>query len=363
MVEPVNVSPRRLLHGGALERASAEFAIKSEQWIDLSTGISPNSWPVPVVPEQVWRRLPDANDDLLVTAASYYGCRESELLPISGSQLAIEQIPQLVKAGSVAMPVWGYAEHSYCWQLAGHKIHWYSDYQQLEKLVNSGQVNSAVVINPNNPTTELFAQDQLLRILGVLQGEQGQLLVDEAFMDSCTQHSLCNLLPDQYCPRGLIILRSVGKFFGLAGMRLGFVIASRDFIQRLEQQISPWAVNHMARWVGQRALTDFRWQQQQRQRLLSRSKAWQRHLQTLLPTFKWFRSDCFVTAFGNHEQCECLYRRLGQSAILVRLLCSARDGLHNTGHCDGAAIRFGLPLKSHEPLIFEKLRALKMERL
>jgi len=363
MIEPTDVAPHSPPHGGALHRASSEFAIKPEHWIDLSTGISPNSWPVPELPEKVWRSLPDAEDNLLTTAANYYGCRESELLPISGSQFAIEQIPQLINTGSVAVPIWGYAEHSYRWQLAGHKLHWYSDYQQLEKLVSSGQVNSAVVINPNNPSTELFTQDQLLKLLAVLQGGQGQLLVDEAFMDSCANHSLCNLLADQCCPEGLIILRSVGKFFGLAGIRLGFVIASEDFIQRLEQQLSPWAVNHVARWVGQRALIDISWQQQQRQRLVDSSKAWQQQLQTLLPSFKWHRSDCFITAFANREQCESLYRQLGQSAILVRLLCSARDGLHSAGHSDGAALRFGLPLESQQPTIIEKVRALEWQPL
>ena len=256
MIAPLDAVQKRPPHGGALHRASAEFAIKPEHWIDLSTGISPNSWPVPTLPEQVWRSLPDAEDDLLATAANYYGCHKSELLPISGSQFAIEQIPQLIKTGSVAVAIWGYAEHSYRWQLAGHKLHWYSDYQQLEKLLSSGQVDSAVVINPNNPSTELFTQTQLLTLLGMLQTSRGNLLVDEAFMDSCAEHSLCNLLADQPCPEGLIILRSVGKFFGLAGIRLGFVIASENFIQCLEQQLSPWAVNHAARWIGQRALID-----------------------------------------------------------------------------------------------------------
>ena len=372
MIKPIDTAPlifssHRPPHGGALHRASAEFAIEPEQWIDLSTGISPNSWPVPALPEQVWRSLPDAEDNLLATAANYYGCRESELLPISGSQFAIEQIPQLIKTAAVAVPVWGYAEHSYRWQLAGHQLHWYSDYQELEMLVSSGQVSSAVVINPNNPSTELLTQAQLLKLLGILQTRQGNLLVDEAFMDSCAEHSLCNLLADRPCPAGLIILRSVGKFFGLAGIRLGFVIASGDFIQRLEQRLSPWAVNHIARWVGCHALTDSHWQQQQRQRLVNSSKDWQQQLQQLLPSFQWHRSDCFITAFGDRQQCENLYRQLGQSAVLVRLLCSARDGLRDieksSGYSDGAALRFGLPLPSQQPTVVEKISALEWQPL
>lgn len=372
MIKPINGAPLILpphmpTHGGALHRASAEFAIEPEKWIDLSTGISPNSWPVPALPEQVWRSLPDAEDNLLATAASYYGCRESELLPISGSQFAIEQIPQLIKTAAVAVPVWGYAEHSYRWQLAGHQLHWYSDYQELEMLVSSGQVNSAVVINPNNPSTELLTQAKLLKLLGILQTRQGNLLVDEAFMDSCAEHSLCNLLADRPCPAGLIILRSVGKFFGLAGIRLGFVIASGDCIQRLEQRLSPWAVNHIARWVGRHALTDSSWQQQQRQSLVNSSTDWRQQLQQLLPSFHWHRSDCFITAFADRQQCESLYRQLGQSAVLVRLLCSARDGLRDieksSGYSDGAALRFGLPSPNQQPTVVERISALEWQPL
>ena len=361
--KPVHPKP---VHGGALYKASKEFAIAPEHWIDLSTGISPVAWPVPAPPIEAWRSLPDTEDGLVAGAADYYGCRVSEIVPTSGS-ICHRADPAADKTGSVAVPIWGYAEHSYRWQLAGHKLHWYSDYQQLEKLVSSGQVDSAVVINPNNPSTALFTLAELQHLMAVLAINNGKLVVDEAFMDSYQEHSLCTILADQPCPKGLIILRSVGKFFGLAGIRLGFVIASENFIQCLEQQLSPWAVNHAARWIGQRALIDTHWQQQQRQRLLSSSKAWQQQLQRLLPYFKWHRSDCFITAFGNRDQCENLYRQLGQSAILVRLLCSARNGLHDAantrGDSDGAALRFGVPLDSQQSTIIKKISALEWQPL
>ena len=360
-------APPKLVHGGALYRASKEFAIAPEHWIDLSTGISPVAWPVPVPPIEAWRSLPDAEDGLVAQAADYYGCTASEILPISGSQFAIEQIPQLLSAGSVAVPVWGYAEHSYRWQLAGHQLYWYSSYQELADLVETNTVNNAVVINPNNPSTELFSLPELQQILAALRTKNGKLLVDEAFIDSADEHSLCRLLQGQPCPDGLIILRSVGKFFGLAGIRLGFVIANEAFIQRLEAQLSPWAVNHIARWVGRHALADRDWHRRQCQRLVQDSMAWQGQLKSLFPAFDWQRSDYFVTAFADRQSCEKLYQQLAQCALLVRLLWSAREGLQSTsgngngngdgdGDGDGAALRFGLPSLSQQQVVMERIK-------
>ena len=363
-------APPKLVHGGALHRASKEFAIAPEHWIDLSTGISPEAWPVPAPPMEAWRSLPDTEDGLIAGAADYYGCRVSEILPTSGSQFAIEQIPQLVDVGAVAVPVWGYAEHSYRWQLAGHQLYWYSSYQELAHLVETKTVANALVINPNNPSTELFTLAELQHLMAVLAVNNGKLVVDEAFMDSCEEHSLCTILADRSCPPELIILRSVGKFFGLAGIRLGFVIASEVFIQRLEPQLSPWAVNHIARWVGQQALADRDWQRRQRQRLVQHSAVWQTQLKILFPAFDWQRSDCFVTAFADRQSCEKLYQKLGESALLVRLLCSAREGLQggfqSQSHSvkvggksdkkpDGAALRFGLPAPSQQQAVIDRI--------
>jgi L-threonine-O-3-phosphate decarboxylase len=358
------------LHGGALYRASKEFAIALEHWIDLSTGISPEAWPVPALPIEAWRSLPDAEDGLVAGAANYYGCRVSEILPTSGSQFAIEQIPQSIDIGAVAVPVWGYAEHSYRWQLAGHQLHWYSNYQELAHLVETQTVGNALVINPNNPSTTLFTLAELQHLMATLAINNGKLVVDEAFMDSYEEHSLCTILADRRCPPELIILRSVGKFFGLAGIRLGFVIASEAFIQRLEQQLSPWAVNHVARWVGQQALADHEWHRRQRQRLVEHSMVWQTQLKILFPAFDWQRSDCFVTAFADRQSCEKLYQRLGETALLVRLLCSAREGLQGGFESepdgvkvdgeveekpDGAALRFGLPALSQQQAVIDRI--------
>jgi cobalamin biosynthetic protein CobC len=319
-----------IVHGGDLTSATNTFGIPKGQWIDLSTGISPWSWPVPTVPEIIWQSLPDAGDGLEQAAAEFYGCDADAVLPVAGSQAGLQKIPAILDRGPVAIPFRGYEEHRLAWFKAGHDIVSYRDAGQLEQLITSGQVRHAVVINPNNPTGEIIERETLLVLKQQLQKRQGWLLVDEAFMDAVSGKSLVSESPEQ----GLIVLRSLGKFFGLAGLRLGFVIAPPDLWRRLTELLAPWGVSHPARWVGKQALTDIHWHRMQRQRLISQSAQWNEQLTKNFPGLRMARSPLFVSGSGDAGLCECLYRELGQLGVLVRLF-EEKDRQR--------MIRFGLP--------------------
>lgn len=323
-----------LIHGGDLTSASSEFGITKDQWIDLSTGISPWSWTVPKVPEVVWQSLPNIGDGLEEVAASYYGCNVNSVLPVAGSQEGLQKIPNLLERGRVAIPSRGYAEHRLAWQKAGHEIVDYQTVGQLQQLVFESYVKHAVVINPNNPTGEMIGRQQLMRLQQPLQKEGGWLLVDEAFMDACPENSF---VPERPKP-GLIVLRSVGKFFGLAGLRLGFVIAPPKFLQRLADQLSPWNVSHPARWIGTQALVDSTWHRVQRQRLTSSGDDWYQILGASFPLLEFSSSPLFVSGAGDAALCEAIYRALGQRGVLVRLF----DEIAGQ-----RMIRFGLPHEGH----------------
>ncbi len=323
-----------LIHGGDLASASREFGLPKGQWIDLSTGISPWSWPVPEIPEVVWQSLPDAGDGLEAVAADYYGCIVSAVLPVSGSQDGLQKIPTLLERGRVAIPVRGYEEHRLAWLQAGHDVVDYHDAGQLRQLVSTGQVKHAVVINPNNPTGEMFDRQQLMMMQQQLHQDRGWLLVDEAFMDVQPDNSL---VPE--CPRaGLVVLRSIGKFFGLAGLRLGFVMAHPDLLQRLADQLPPWNVSHPARWAGKQALSDTVWHWAQRQRLWSVSTQWHQQLSVCFPELKLTVSPLFVSGTGGPGLCEAIYRELGRLGVLVRLFDEV-DGQR--------MIRLGLPCEEN----------------
>ncbi len=247
-----------LEHGGGLRAAVARYGIPLSDWLDLSTGINPQGWPVPLVPATVWQRLPEAEDGLEMAAAACYGAES--LLPVAGSQAAIQALPLLREPGRVGVLNPSYAEHAHAWRRAGH---------QVETLVVEGldaaldRLDALVLVHPNNPTGVRFPPELLLDWRVRLAERGGWLVVDEAFMDATPAASLASHagLP------GLIVLRSLGKFFGLAGARVGFVLAEPAVLERLHEQLGPWTVGGPSRWVAMRALSDHAWQAETRTRL------------------------------------------------------------------------------------------------
>jgi len=240
-----------LEHGGRLQRAAAQYGIPVARWLDLSTGINPRGWPLPPIPREVWTRLPEDEDGLEAAACDYYGCRA--LLPTAGTQAAIQTLPGLRGPSRVAVPAPAYAEHAHAWRRAGHDV----VATEAASLI-SGEVDAdvAVIVNPNNPTGARFGLDALLALHARLAARGGWLVVDEAFIDMTPECSLA-----AHTGRaGLVVLRSPGKFFGLAGARAGFVLAAEPLLAGLRERLGPWTVAAPTRWLLQRAFADRDWQ-------------------------------------------------------------------------------------------------------
>lgn len=244
-----------LEHGGALHAAAARYRIPLTDWLDLSTGINPQGWLVPTVPATAWGRLPESEDGLLTAAAAYYGI--PHLWPVAGSQAAIQVLPTLRGPSRVGVLQPTYAEHAYAWQRAGHYVEHLAP-DQVEEA--TARLDVLLIVNPNNPTGVRFSPTQLLAWHQCLAARAGWLVVDEAFIDVTPTESLAGYsgLP------GLIVLRSLGKFFGLAGARVGFVLAEAPLLKQLSTALGPWAVAGPSRWVASQALTDLAWQTQTR---------------------------------------------------------------------------------------------------
>jgi cobalamin biosynthetic protein CobC len=308
-----------LEHGGRLHSAARQYGIAEGDWLDLSTGINPNGWPVPVVPAEIWQRLPQDDDELYTAAQSYYGT--SQLLAVAGSQAAIQGLPMLRPAAQVALVAPGYAEHAHAWQRHGHRV---VNVAATEILRAGETAEVVIIVNPNNPSGELFRVDELLHLHAQLAARGGWLVVDEAFIDTTPEHSLASL-----CPRpGLIVLRSMGKFFGLAGARVGFVLAEQAVLQPLAELLGPWPIAAPSRHVATLALRDAAWQHATRMALPSASQRLADLLSTyILPPsggsslFQWIR--CAGAAH--------VHRLLARQGILTRLF----EEPHS--------MRFGLP--------------------
>lgn len=307
-----------LEHGGRVRAAASHYAVPYAEWLDLSTGINPNGWPVPAIPERVWQQLPEEEDELITVAQNYY--QAPALLPVAGSQAAIQMIPELRPACQVGIISPGYAEHAAAWSRAGHTLQ-LLHFEQIEQQIN--RLDVLLLIHPNNPTGECFSREQLLIWRQKLANRGGWLIVDEAFIDSSPEESLG---PQSSLP-GLIVLRSLGKFFGLAGARVGFVLAEASLLKALNERLGPWGISGPARWVASQALQDDHWQQQARQQLNQQASQLNQLLQRvgLKPTggsalFQWV-----ITPAAKE-----IHRQLAKQGILTRLFqepCSLRFGL------------------------------------
>ena len=307
-------------HGGQLQVAAQQYTIPLKNWIDLSTGISPFVYPLPNVPEYCWQRLPEVNDGLITTASHYYG--SPSLLAVAGSQQAIQSLPsffaQSLRVG-ILKPA--YHSHQHAWQKAGHQVISLSPSSIEEKLPT---LDVLIIVNPCNPSTEKFSPKILRQWHQQLQQHKGTLIVDEAFIDSTPEMSLIQPMPVE----GLIVLRSIGKFFGLAGVRLGFIWGEKKLLDQIEKLQDDWSVSHPARWAGKIALADTQWQQNQQKQLQSNALRLKKILEKYLSVeVKSTTLFCYL----QHDHAELIHQQLAQQGILTRLFNKP------------AALRFGLP--------------------
>ncbi|MBU6418674.1 MAG: threonine-phosphate decarboxylase [Proteobacteria bacterium] len=243
-------------HGGNLDAAIRQYGGTREGWIDLSTGINRQPYPVPAISPEAWTALPTASATakLIETARASYRTKAA-VLPLAGAQAAIQLIPLLSKPGKAKIMSPTYNEH----EAALRALGW-----QVEKAATAEETagaDLAVVVNPNNPDGRYHAPQSLLALLPKV----GRLVVDESFGDP---YPALSLAPEAG-REGLVVLRSFGKFYGLAGMRLGFALGCEADIAALSQIAGPWPVCGPALEIGAAALADTGWAQATTQRLMS----------------------------------------------------------------------------------------------
>ena len=297
-----------LEHGGGLRKAAAHYNIPLENWLDLSTGINPNGWPVPALSPDIWQRLPEDNDGLETAAAAYYG--NPNLLAVAGSQAAIQLLPTLLPRAVVACISPIYSEHPQAWQRAGHKMR----FLQNATLPRALSVATPYVLlcNPNNPTGDRHPHDVAVDAAHQLKKRGGWLIIDEAFIDPTPEDSLTPLAGTSDAPN-LIVLRSLGKFFGLAGARVGFIFAAPDILNRMNEAMGPWTVSGPAREVARLALQDTAWQSAARPRLQAAGE----RLHQLLAPLGEVKSTALFATLSCAQSAE-LYDALARQGILTR---------------------------------------------
>ena len=242
-------------HGGNLDLAQQRFGGRAEDWIDLSTGINRLPYPVGEISAHHWQALPSRSEiEALHQAAQHAYGTSAPVVAMGGAQAAIQLLPQLAPRGLARILAPTYNEYAPVLSVAGWQV------EQVRELDALAGADLAIVVNPNNPDGRRHAPKDLL----ALSPRVGHLVIDESFADAVPELSLAS----EAGQPGLLVLRSFGKFYGLAGLRLGFAIGHAADIDKLAAASGPWPVSGVAIAIGCRALRDQAWAKATSARLL-----------------------------------------------------------------------------------------------
>jgi cobalamin biosynthetic protein CobC len=307
-------------HGGALEVARQLAPGAPEPWIDLSTGINPHAYPSPDLGLEAWSRLPEggALARLEAAAAVRYGTSAGNVIAGPGSQALIQALARILPHGTVGALAPTYGGFASAFAAAGVHV------VEAERLKDMEGLDVAIVVNPNNPDGRIISRAALLDLRERLARRAGVLIVDEAFADFDPEESLAPTLP-----ANAVVLRSFGKAYGLAGLRLGFAVASPDIVSSLRAALGPWPVSGPAIAIGARALADSDWFEAMRARLGGDAA----RLDALLRGAGWrITGGTRLFRLAVHAEASAAFLRLLAAGILTRPFADASDRL-----------RFGIP--------------------
>ncbi|MGI9375820.1 MAG: threonine-phosphate decarboxylase [Tsuneonella suprasediminis] len=290
-------------HGGGLAAARAHFGEGTEPWLDLSTGINPHAWPRADAVEVDWRVLPDehALRGLEEAAAVSFGCDPDHVCAVPGTEVGLRLAGKLL-----VDPVYHV--------IPTYRTHGEMAPGSLPVLLNDleqADGSSLILANPNNPDGHLIERAHMLALLA-RRGRKGWLVVDEAFADCHPGHSLADRIDDH---SRLLIFRSFGKFFGLAGLRLGFVLGPREALAKLRAQLGAWPVSAAAIAIGTAAYRDVAWQDAMRDQLVAEAG----RLDALLASHGLrSRGECPLFRLIESSSASALFESLAQISILTR---------------------------------------------
>jgi cobalamin biosynthetic protein CobC len=308
-------------HGGALEVARLLAPQAPEPWIDLSTGINPYAYPLPDLEPEAWSRLPEtgALAKLETAAARRYGVAAASVVAGPGSQALIHTLAHILPRGAVGALGPTYGGFAEAFATASARV------AEATRLEDMDRLDLAIVVNPNNPDGRIIPRGDLLALHERLARRGGVLIVDEAFADFDPEENLAPMLPAS----GAVVLRSFGKTYGLAGLRLGFALVSPDIAPSLRAALGSWPVSGPAIAIGIRALADSDWLEAMRARLGTDTA----RLDALLLGAGWrIVGGTRLFRLAAHEDALGAFERLLAAGILARPFADAPDRL-----------RFGIP--------------------
>ena len=310
-------------HGGGLSAARRLFPQAPEPWLDLSTGINATPYPFAPVSDAAYARLPEAESVATLEAAAAQNFRlgaNAAIVAAPGTQALIQLLPRLLGAKKIAILGLTYGEHERVWSASGAEV------AICENLDELARADASVIVNPNNPDGRLCDAGKLGALARDMGARGKSLIVDEAFIDVLPREtSLAPLLP---LP-GALVLRSFGKTYGLAGLRLGFALGERARIDAFRAALGPWAVSGAAVEIGVQAYRDEAWLDRAAT-VLEKDGA---RLDALLQAAGFDRiGGTPLFRLARHDETQKIFRRLCEAGVLTRPFAARPDWL-----------RFGIP--------------------
>ncbi|NVK74844.1 MAG: aminotransferase class I/II-fold pyridoxal phosphate-dependent enzyme [Oceanospirillaceae bacterium] len=338
-------------HGGDLAYWQRKVGGDALNWLDLSSACNREPWPIPDTSPTLWMDLPD-QANLLDEAERYFARRPSAVG--AGSQHIIESLPPMLLASQssplpvpqqrVFVPRIGYQEHAFAWEKWGFDIAYYDAVEELF----AQEWAVSVVIQPNNPTGEVASAEVLTQLIAYAEQQKAYLVVDEAFIDASPELSVLNHQTAEDLSDALFLMRSVGKFFGLAGARVGFVFCANKWQAAIKNLLGPWPVATPSLHLVQLAFADTAWQSRARQSLAIRQAAFVERVvpkfNTIFDSQEYVLSPLFATwTLESEEYAAQVFEMLHQVGVHTRLgegwIRVALPALHEMGALNSALIR------------------------
>lgn len=341
------------LHGGDLLSASQRYGVPMDEWVDLSTGINPEPYPFNNIQDAAFCQLPYLRPAFYAAAKEYYTV--DDILAVSGSQAVIQALPELLQDKLLLAPAVGYQEYVKHWLKAGRKIQQYASFELDEARaaitysLTQQPDQHVLIINPNNPTGLLFSADDI-RQWATMLDEGCYLIVDEAFADMAPSNSMF----EREVPCNVMVLRSFGKFFGLAGIRLGFVATNSVMLARLNARLGLWQINGPAQELAISALHDTAWQVTARANIEENATLCHTFflpLLQLLDVFRITHQGLFSSYLMRREEAYLVFEMFAREGVLFRVI---------DVDSEQALLRMGIVSKHAKHKVDSIIRAVKI---
>lgn len=255
------------VHGGDIWGASKRAGLSPEKILDFSSSLNPFGLPKKAASAikdglRYASPYPDpASFSLRQALSVFHSIDPGQIVPGNGSTELIYALPRVLRLKRALIAEPAFSEYRRSLELAGCRTEslvlreedgFGFDLDRFSRKIKKGY-GAVFVANPANPTGALLEKDTIIEAARLCKKAGAWLVVDEAFIDFREEGSVKSFAGKE---KNLIVLRSMTKFYSMAGLRLGFLITGKGAAERFRKSMLPWSVNTLAACAAMGALKD-----------------------------------------------------------------------------------------------------------